>query len=418
MSFDSEKIKFGRELIHVVEIDLDYCAESYGTSPCTAGRWLIETSAVADNDFGVGDTIKDGTTNAEGILLSVEEASGGPPNLAFGYQTTNGIQFSSGSATITNITAGKTGSATKDTNAPVFQSTGNEKCENTFVSCEDRFNFNNSTPKTFRLYENRSPAPLNISNGLDVDAIPCISENGVRTVPQTIAVGGGLGERANVSVSFKDLPHSDIGIDKYVSERSYDPSERGSFWTKLRARNPNYENRPMRVLSGYLTEDGEFDASNFETRHYYLDKMNVTRGGAQIIAKDPLKLVMSKKAQVPKPSNGELASGISAVDGSATLSPTGIGSEYPSSGKVLIDKEIMSFTRSGDTLTITRGQNNTVAEAHNSSATVQLCYEQTGANVDVIVKDILENYANVPSSFIPAAIWQSEVQDNVNYGLN
>ena len=41
---------------------------------------------------------------------------------------------------------------------------------------------------------------------------------------------------------------------------------------------------------------------------------------------------------------------------SVNLTPTGIGSDYGSSGYVRIGSEVMAFTRSGDTLTLTRAQ--------------------------------------------------------------
>lgn len=315
MSYDSEKTKFGREHIYIVELELDYCNNTFGVAPCTA--------------VGSGDS----------------------------------------------------------------------KCYNTLQSCQDIPNFVKTT-KVFRFCESRSPHPLNL------DAIPSIES--INISPAEIDIGGGLGVRASVTVRFRDHPHSDIGVDKYVTERTFIASERGTFWTKLRARNPNYQARPMRVISGYLV-NGVYDAANFQTRYYIIDRLDVSGGKAVVSGKDPLKLTSSDRAQVPKPSNGQLSANLTAVATTCTLIPAGIGNaEYPASGFVAIKKEVMSFTRSGDVLTLTRAQYNTTAAAAVTNDTVQLCYQKND-QVNKIVKDILENYADISPSFIPSVAWQTEV---------
>lgn len=289
--------------------------------------------------------------------------------------------------------------------------TGDAKCYNTFESCQDPQNFTKETARgVYRFYQSRSPAPINISSGLggNCDAIPSLQN--VIISPSKIDIGGGLGVRASVNCSFVDHPHSDIGADKYLNDRTYIASDRGSFWTKFRARNPNYQFKEMRVLSGYLV-DGGFDSANFETRYYVIDKMTVTGGKCTITGKDPLKLASSKKAQAPTPSKGQLQSDITAGATSATLTPAGIGSEYATNGKILIGAEVVGFTRSGDNLTLTRGQNNTVAVEHGANDTVQQCLEYTSEQVHDIVYDLLVNYAGVSTDYITTAqlqAWQSE----------
>lgn len=78
----------------------------------------------------------------------------------------------------------------------------------------------------------------------------------------------------------------------------------------------------------------------------------------QITAKDILDLADNDKAVIPSPSTGKLAA-MTAVDMTATLTPAGIGSEYPASGMVRIGRELMTLTRSGDVLTLTRAQDGT-----------------------------------------------------------
>jgi len=283
--------------------------------------------------------------------------------------------------------------------------TGDNKCFNTFASCNDLPSYAKTT-KTYRFCTGRSPHPIGL------DAIPSLLSASIS--PAKIDLSGGLGTRASVSLTFKDHPSSDINIDKYVGDRSYIAFERGTYWTKLRARNANYENRPLRVLSGYLV-DGKYDQANFTTRYYIIDKMDVTSGQARITAKDPLKLAGMKKAQAPKASTGQLLTALTSTATSATLTPTGVGNlEYPLTGKVLINSEVLGFIRSGDTLTLTRAQYNTTAKEHSENDTVQLCLEYSGKQVDFIVKDLLTNYANIDSSFISDTAWSAEVDTFLN----
>jgi len=282
--------------------------------------------------------------------------------------------------------------------------TGDAKCFNTIASTNDLPNYTKGT-KIYRFCSEVSPHPIGI------DAIPSLKS--VNVAPAEIDVSGGLGIRSSVSLTFSDSQSSDIGIDKYITERTWSAFERGTFWTKLRARNPNYQFRPLRVYSGYLDSTGAYDLNNFQVRHFIIERMDVSGGEARITGKDPLKLASQKKAQAPAASTGTLASNLTSSAIVSSLAPAGVGnSEYATSGWLLIDKEIVSFTRSADTLNITRAQYNTVAATHSAGATVQQCLEYSGATrgkLDFIVKDLLTNFASVDAAFIPDADWASEI---------
>jgi hypothetical protein len=71
-------------------------------------------------------------------------------------------------------------------------------------------------------------------------------------------------------------------------------------------------------------------------------------------------------------------------------------------------KEIVSFTRSGDIFTITRAQRDTVAVAHDADAKVQLCLIYTAQDPGDIIRDLLINYASVPTSYIDQSAWNTE----------
>lgn len=265
--------------------------------------------------------------------------------------------------------------------------------------------------KVYRFCEPRSPHPIAI------DAIPSVDS--ISITPSKIDVGGGLGERSDVSITFNDHPFNDLAIDKYVGERSYIATDRGTFWTKMRARNSNYQFRPLRLLTGFL-ENGVYKPENFRVLNYVIEKMDVSGGKCRITAKDTLAKAGEKKAQVPKPSNGSIdatthPSGITAGATSLTLSPSGIGSEYDANGWVTLGgSEIASFTRAADVLTLVRAQFNTTAKAHEKDTVVQQCYRKQD-EVHIIAKDILVNFADIDPLFIDDVQWQTAV-DNSDLG--
>lgn len=280
--------------------------------------------------------------------------------------------------------------------------TGTRKCFNTLATCQDRDNFDND-PVTLRF---AMPTAYLAESG--IEAFACLES--VSFTPGRVSLGKDLGERASLRVTARDFRWSDTGegFDKYLADRSYDPFTQGTFWGKFRARQPYLRGRAIRVIRGTLGQT----LGQMTTRHYVIESFTGPGpdGRYSIVAKDVLKLADGDRAKAPALSQGYLDSGIGSGASSATLAPTGIGdAEYPSSGYAAIGgKEVVSFTRSGDTLTLTRGQYNTDAVSHSASDRVQLCLEYTSDDVADIIADLLENYAAVPSSYIPLATWQAE----------
>ena len=83
-----------------------------------------------------------------------------------------------------------------------------------------------------------------------------------------------------------------------------------------------------------------------------------------------------------KASIGKITLDMTTSTTSVNLTPTGIGSDYGSSGYVRIGSEVMAFTRSGDTLTLTRARKGTTASTHQQGDTVQLCYQIAGQTAE------------------------------------
>ena len=120
---------------------------------------------------------------------------------------------------------------------------GGPKCFNTIASCQDRENFDEQV-MTLRFAMPTAYLPD------DIYALPSIRK--VDTTPSVISLGKDLGQRATVKITFEDHPHSDAGLDKYVTERAYDPYKLGTFWSKFRVRQKFIQGRRLRLIRGTL----------------------------------------------------------------------------------------------------------------------------------------------------------------------
>lgn len=245
--------------------------------------------------------------------------------------------------------------------------------------------------ETYRFCENISPIPV----GLEVDA-PSMGRPSIR--PSQVALDGGIGTRASATVSFKS--HQD-----YV--RFGTASNPKRFWPSWRANHPGYEGAEISIYSGYIV-NGAFDVANFQKRDFILDSFSHSEGGANITAKDTLKLASNDRAKAPRKSAGLLSADILLTDTSVTLTPTGIGdSEYPASGWARMGDEVVEFARVGDVFTITRGQYNTIADDHSLNDVFQLCLYYSDS-ISNIVFDLLTTYSGVNPAVIPKAAWDDE----------
>lgn len=289
-----------------------------------------------------------------------------------------------------------------------LSSVNSRKCFNTFATCQDQTNFLKST-KTLTFINNRS----NLPKGLI--AYPVLKENGISAFSGTVNVAGSnprmnaFGRRASVTVSMVDFVDDDIWFDKYQSQRisgaaqfsavGYDPGTVGTFFTRLKARWPYYAGRPIRVIDGYV-DDGVLTVT--QTRHFIITDMKGpdSAGSVTFEGKDVLALADDKKALAPAPSRGKLSAAITNAVGQVfSLTPAGIGAEYPTSGYGTIGSELVTFTRAVDVVTVTgRGQEGTVAAAHNLGDTFQVALYIDNARVDDTIYDLLTTYAKVPTA--------------------
>jgi len=298
----------------------------------------------------------------------------------------------------------------------VLGTTGVRKCYNTFFTCQDTPNFD-TTPETLRFAMNVDGLPR------DERIYPSLAAP-VTTNPSVINLGGvsdktgPLGKRARVTVRLQDFQYSDIWFDQYQSERidgtaqtdegGYDPGKRGTFFAKLRRRFPYYVGRPLRVLEGEVGQA----LSAMRTRNYVISEWEGpdAAGNVTIIAKDVLDLADNKKALAPVASTGKIAADIAESDLSVfDLEPAGVGADYAASGRASMGSEVVTFTRSTDTITLTgRALDGTAGAAHSAGDLFQEAFRVEGVAIADAVYDLLVNYAGIDASFITLADWQLE----------
>ena len=149
-----------------------------------------------------------------------------------------------------------------------------------------------------------------------------------------------------------------------------------------------------------------------ETRWYVVEDSTGpdAKGNYSFDFKDVLKLCDDDKAQAPAPSQGVLASDITSAAGSLTLAPSGVGDLfYPSSGLASIGDEVVTYTRSGDSVTLTgRGLRNSKQDEHEAGETFQAALTYSGVGPADIIDDLLA-YTAVPASYYNLAEWTAEM---------
>lgn len=299
----------------------------------------------------------------------------------------------------------------------ILGTTGVRKCFNTFATCQATSAFNKGT-KTLRFITSTASVPK--GNTVYFPALTSVSAfSSSVNIGGTNPKYGALGKRGKVTANLVDFVYHDRYTDKYqegrvngtaqTDESGYDPATRGSFFTKLKSRFPFYAGRPMRVIDGYV--DGGV-LTVLQTRHFIITNLvgPDSNGNISIEGKDVLTLAEKDSAVAPKPSRGELDADITFASSGFTLLPAGVGAEYPTSGYAIIGKEIVSYTRSSDVITFTeRGLLKTGADNHAKGDSFQevIVYEEV--HINDVVEDLLVNYTDIPSGYLPTTEWATEI---------
>lgn len=279
------------------------------------------------------------------------------------------------------------------------------KCYNTTKTCVYRQALN-LQPKTLRFITPNSGLPL---SGTWFPALISVSESS-----STVNIAGAnpdldpLGKRAEVTARFNNFPYHDRTLDKYWRERSQPVA--GTFFGRMRARWPYYAGRALRKCTGILSNGV---ITPLTSRHYVMTEMAIERDGTVVAsASDELWKASDKNAQAPAAANGKIAQAMADTGNPVlTLVPAGIGNqEYPASGWAKIGSEIVSYTRSGDAVTVTgRGTRGTTAASHSEGDSFQPTFSLRRVRIDTAIRMLLVDFSKINPAFIPTAKWKAEI---------
>jgi len=298
--------------------------------------------------------------------------------------------------------------------------TGGTECYNTRSTCQDPANY-----RPLDIYGKLAPLVLNFCKSqsfLPDGAYYIPSLSSVTLSAGSInPIGAGasssaLGTRGGITVQLQDHPHTDKWVDPYIANRmsrdaNYIATERGTFWTKWKARNPYYIGRTVKHHTGFIKNGAVVDVV---TRTYFVTTINGpdASGRVTIQGKDLLTKLSDEKAKAPFVSKGTLLAPITASDTAFTLNPVGIGNdEYPASGLLRIGAELCTFTRVGDAVTIVRGRHNTEAKDAKAGDVVQLCLVYDSKSPAYILEDLEKNFAGIAPDLLDLAQWAQEQTD-------
>lgn len=245
-------------------------------------------------------------------------------------------------------------------------------------------------------------------------AIPALVS--YQTAPTVLNVASGskdkspLGYRAVCNVRIKDFPWNDIGTDPYVSTRSYNPGQVGSFWTKWLARNPFHVGYTLNIYEGNIGDT----LSSMTKREYVIEKIDFGKDGVAITAKDILRKVTDTDITAPYVSTGELAADITSA-ATSFLVAGALLTDYPAAGYVRIGDELIQYTEryttdSGNLYfgTLTHGVAGTTAADHKQNDRVQRSIYYNAVPFHEIIYDLLVNWGGIPDRYIDLAAWASE----------
>jgi hypothetical protein len=287
-----------------------------------------------------------------------------------------------------------------------------EKCWNTDVTCKFLAALDLSEEIAIRFV---APAANRfLASGFQPGtAIPSLIS--VDTAPTVLNVGAGddnispLGLRAVATVAIKDHPYNDAEFDPYLADRTYDPSTRGSFWSKWLVRNPFHTGYTLRIYDGYFGDE----LADMIKREYSIEKIDAGRSSVQITAKDILRLVTDNDATAPTLSPGALSAAIDASVTSFTVAGA-VAADYPATGRVRIGSEIVSYTSRVEAAGIitfsggARAQLETTAATHAQNDQVQRVLSYEAVALADIIYDLLVIWGGIPASYIDQAAWQAE----------
>lgn len=262
----------------------------------------------------------------------------------------------------------------------------------------------------------------NLQSEGDVPTIPSLVE--IDYAPTILTPSDGLSVRSSIKIGLRDHPYSDAVTDPYLSDRDFNPAERGTFWPKLMWRQRYWTNRLIEVITGYLDDDGNLLAENYRKRTYIIESVSGPSedGGVTITAKDPLRLADGVKAQWPKQTtdltlDGDITDTDTQVFYESTEGNTPIDDWFNTEGQryIRMGDEVMQvtawssvdqrFTVVRRTLPSAYAEYTFEVDGHTDGDLIQLCWYHEDERPDDIIYQLLTEGAGIPAAYIDTADW-------------
>jgi hypothetical protein len=377
MTFNTLKVTAGQKIVTIGDVELDRCQHTTAQS-------------VLDGAITISDSLAQGATTTlaitGGTALSFVNST---PFILWDSEVIKVTVDSDIQLTV--ISRGHFGTidVAHSPSSAILQHLGEAdgSCYGTPFTCNSPDSFEANTKLLFRFP----------STQLDLDQVFYNGYDKWSHKAGTVDPGQSMGKRAGATLTIKDSVDNDVYVP-YTDRRT----DRGTLFTKLIARHPNFEGRPIKIHTGFDPLDLDF--ANFITREYVIDKAQLKNGVFTISALDPLILSDDAKSKAPVASKG--TNTIAIIDASTTITYTGAPAfDYgaaTSKAFVRIDSEVIECTVLSDfVLTIdNRAIGGTEQSDHNINATIQECLVFTAVNVVEIIETLLTDFTGIPSSFL------------------
>lgn len=220
-----------------------------------------------------------------------------------------------------------------------------------------------------------------------------------------VDVGETIGSRASLSFDISDQRHGDNFFVPYPERRT----ETGTLFGKLLARHPYLEGRKVTYREGYR-DPYSLDEPEWIERTLIIDSYKLSDEKLSVHCLDPLTLTEDKKAKMPLASPARLLAALSTGGAGTTFSfydaPDYYFGAMSASILVRIDSEVIICTVSGakQLTVVTRGYRSTT-KTHDLGASIQDCIRFTSTHVVDAIVYALENFTEIPASYIDTAAY-------------
>jgi len=377
MSFNSLKVTAGQQIVTIIDVELDRCRHTTAQSVLDGAITISSSLAI-----GATTTLVISGGNALSFVNSI-------PYILWDDEIIKVTVDSNIQLTVTDRAQFGTIDVAHSPSAATLKHQGEVDggCYATPFTCSSPDSYEADTKLLFRFPSTQLGVSEIFHNGYDKRSYRA----------GTVAPAESMGRRAGASFSLKDS----IDGDDYVPYPDRRTSN-GTLFTKLLARHPNFEGRPVKIHEGF--DPLNLDFNNFITREYVIDKANLKKGVFSVSVLDPLIMTENKKAKAPISSLG--TNTIAITGASTTITYTGAPAfDYgvaTSTAFVRIDSEVIEVTVLSDfVLTIVnRAVGGTEEKDHDINASVQECLVYTDINVVTIIEDLLINYTKIPTIFL------------------